>query len=279
VLPSKTAYRANPYHGVEPAEDSYAWKVEREIERRFSVRHAVAVNSGTAALLCALHALGVKPGDEVITSPITFSATAAAIVLAGGRPVFADVDAKSFCITERTVRRVLSRKTRAILPVHLFGRLADTDALSSLGLPVIEDACQAVGCHRRGRYSGSFGLAGAYSFGGRKQVTAGEGGALVTNIDAVARSARLFMNHGENFGGPVGHNFRPNESTCKEILFGLLNLKDNTPFKRPYLVKKRRPQDKPYIDRPITKLPAFHQYDTTPIPVATKLCEEMLCVR
>lgn len=276
---SKTDYRANPKHGVGPREGSYAWRCERYIEQRFGVRHAVVVNSGTAALHCALVALGLRWGDEVVTSPITFSATAAAIVLAGGRPVFADVDAKTFCITERTVRRVLSRKTRAILPVHLFGHLADVGALASLGLPVIEDACQAVGCHVGGWYSGTFGMAGCYSFGSAKQCSIGEGGCLVTNIDAVARSARLFANHGENFGGPVGHNFRLPASKCAELLDELARLKDNTPFKRPYIVERRGPQDQAYLNEPITSLPAFMEFNTTPIPVATKLTRETLCVR
>ena len=275
----KTAYRANPYIGPGPKEGSYAWKVEREIERRFRVAHAVVLNSGTAALHCALAALGLRPGDEIITSPITFSATAAAIVLAGGVPRFADVDPRTFCITRRTVKDVLTDRVRGILPVHLFGRMADVDSLASLGLPVLEDACQAVGASTSGRYAGTIGLAGAYSFGGWKQVSAGEGGCLVTQIQAVAQAARLMMNHGENFGGPVGYNYRPNEATCKEILHGLYNLQDNTPFKRPYLVRHRGPKDLPYLDRPISKLPAFKRYDVTPTPVANRLCERTLCVR
>lgn len=274
-----TAYRANPAHGVGPAEGSYAWRVEREIERRFKVRHCVVVNSGTAALHCALSSLELWAGDEVVTTPITFAATAGAIILAGGTPVFADVDPETFCITKETVKRVLTEKTRAILPVHLFGRLAEVDGLSSLGLPIIEDACQAVGSERGGIYSGSFGIAAAYSFGGRKQVTAGEGGALVTSSDAVARSARLMMNHGECFGGAVGYNYRPNEMTCRMILRGLKRLKDNTPFLTPYLVDKRGENDRPYIDRPIYDLPAFRRYITDPLPVAEDLCRRSLCVK
>lgn len=273
-----TAYRANPLIGPGPAEGSYAWKVEREIERRFKVAHAVVTNSGTAALHAALVATGVQ-GREVITSPLTFSATAAAIILAGGRPVFADVHPATFCITRETVKRVITENTAAILPVHLFGHVMDVGSLSGLGYPIIEDSCQAVGCRNHGRFGGSAGLAGAYSFGSRKQVSAGEGGALVTNVEAVATAARLFMNHGENFGGAVGYNYRPNEATCKLILQGLHKLKDNTPFLRPYLVKQRGPKDKPYIDRTLDKYPAFAKYVTGPLPVAHELAERTLCVR
>jgi dTDP-4-amino-4,6-dideoxygalactose transaminase len=260
-------------------EGSYAWKVEREIERRFGVRHAVVVNSGTAALHCALVALGLRPGDEVVTSPLTFSATAAAIVLAGGVPVFADVCPRTFVLTKRTVSRVITRRTRAVLPVHLFGNLADVRELQSFGLPVLEDACQAVGTGRGGRYAGNFGIAGAYSFGSRKQCSAGEGGCIVTGVDAIARAAREFANHAENFGGPASPNYRPAESVCWEILHELGNLKDNTPFLRPYLVKQRGPKDKPYIHQLIDRLPAFAKYATDAYPVARRLVERELCVR
>lgn len=275
----KTAYRANPYIGPGPAEGSYAWKVERYIERRFRVRHAVVVNSGTAALHCALVALGLRPGDEVVTSPLTFSATAAAIVLAGGSPVFADVDPNSFCISKETVKRVLSDRVRAILPVHLFGRLADMDALASLGLPLFEDACQAVGNRTGKRYAGTIGIAGAYSFGSQKQASGGEGGCLVTQIEAVAEAARRMMNHAENFGGKPSPNYRIPEAVCRDILHELQNLKDNTPFRRPYVVWERGPYNKAYIHRTIDTLPAFAHYRKGDLKVATQLAERSLCIR
>ncbi len=224
---SLSAYRANKDFGSGPTEGSYAWRLEREIERKFKIKHAVAVNSGTAALHGGLVSLGLGPGDEVVTSPYTFSATASAILLAGGTPVFADVDPYTFCITKETVKRVLTKKTKAILPVHLFGGLADIGSLASLGLPVVEDACQAVGAHQGGTYSGAFGLWGAYSFNGGKNVPAGEAGALVTNSGKVAEKARWLMNHGENFGQrDVGLNYRPNELTCCVAYHGLLELEE-----------------------------------------------------
>ena len=224
---SLSAYRANPLFPTwtGPAEGSYAYKLEREIERKFRVRHAVAVNSGTAALHAALASLSLKPGEEVVTSPYTFSATASAILLSGGTPVFADVDPYTFCITKETVKRVITKRTRAILPVHLFGGLADMRGLKSLGLPVIEDACQAVGARSSDGYSGTTGLAGAYSFNGGKNVPAGECGMLVTNDDKVSEAARRFMNHGENFKRKeIGYNYRPNELTCAVAYHGLLEL-------------------------------------------------------
>lgn len=274
----KTAYRANPKIGPGPCEGSYAYAVEREIERRFKVKHAVVVNSGTAALHCGLSSIPGIRGGEVVTSPLSFSATVAAVIIAGGCPVFADVDPSTFCITKETAKGAITNRTVAILPVHLFGCLADTDGLASLGLPIVEDACQAVGANRDGRYSGGFGVCGAYSFGSRKQVSAGEGGALVTNSDSVARSARLMMNHGECFDGPVGYNYRPNEVTCELILSELGKLKDNTPFLTPYLVEKRGSDDKPYIEKTLDKFPAFQQYARGPLPVAWDLAGRSLCV-
>lgn len=224
---SLSAYRANKDYGVEPRLDSWACRLERQLERRMGVKHAVVVNSGTAALHAGLVNLDLR-GGEVITSPYTFSATASAIVLAGGVPVFADVDSDSFCITKETVKRVVTRRTKAILPVHLFGGMAKTDEIASLGLPIVEDACQAVGSHIGGRHSGSFSLGGAYSFNGGKNIPAGECGAFVTNSDSLARSARLLMNHAENFGTDyVSYNYRPNELTACVAYHGLMELNEN----------------------------------------------------
>jgi perosamine synthetase len=231
---SLSAYRANKSFGSGPTEGSYAYRLEREIERKFKVKHAVAVNSGTAALHCALSSLDLR-GADVVTSPYTFSATASAIILAGGNPVFADVDPHSFCITKETVKRVCTRRTRAILPVNLFGGLADIHSLKEIGVPVIEDACQSVGARDSvsGRYAGSLGIAGAFSFNGGKNVPAGECGAMVTDSDSIARSARLLMNHAENFGADyVGLNYRPNELTCCVAYHGLLELEERNQRRR-----------------------------------------------
>src|SRR6516162_3526032 len=155
-------YRANPKFPswTGPAEESYAWKAEREIEKKFGAKHAILCNSGTGALHAGLFALlhGKAPGAEVITSPYTFSATASSILLAGATPVFADVDPNTYCITPDTVRARITEKTAAILPVHLFGGVADIEGLQAFGLPVLEDACQAVGANAGRGYTGTLGL-------------------------------------------------------------------------------------------------------------------------
>lgn len=273
-----TAYRANPAFGPGPAEGSWAWRVEREIERQFHTKYAVVMNSGTAALHCALASLHLEPGDEVITSALTFSATAAAVVMVGGVPRFADVDRETYCITPETVARVMSSRTRAVLVVHLFGHVVEGWRLGRI--PLVEDACQAVGMRGRLGYAGTVGRAGAYSFGSRKQVTAGEAGAMVTDNPGVALHARHMMNHAENFDREwVGWNYRPNEATCRAALRSLKALKHGTPFLEPYLVKRRGPGDKPYLSRHLGEYPAFRKYAIDPLPVTEWLVKEALCVR
>lgn len=230
---SLSAYRANPLFPswTGPQEGSYAYKLEREVEKKFKVRHAIAVNSGTAALHAALVGAGITSG-EVVVPPFTFSATVSAVLLAGATPVFCDVDPYSFTISKETVKRVITKRTRAILPVHLFGGMADVRGIQSLGLPVIEDACQAVGARSGDGYSGTLGLAGGYSFNGTKAVPAGEAGCLVTNSDNVAEAARLLSNHGENFGSSIGLNYRPNELTACVAYHGLLEVKKRNEIRR-----------------------------------------------
>jgi dTDP-4-amino-4,6-dideoxygalactose transaminase len=223
---SLSAYRANKDYGVEPVKDSYAWRLEREIEKRFKVKHAVAVNSGTAGLHCGLQSLDLR-GGEVITSPYTFSATVSAILLAGGTPVFADVDPYTFCITKETVKRVITKRTKAIVPVSLFGYRPDYRDMGTLNLPIVEDGCQAVGASQRGEFLQQVCQSQAMSFNGSKNIPAGECGALVTNSDRVCESARLLANHGENFGvNQIGLNYRPNELTCCVAYHGLLELEE-----------------------------------------------------
>jgi len=235
---SISAYRANKNFGEGPKEGSWAYRLERAIEDKFKIRYAVAVNSGTAALHCALSGLDLR-GGEVVTSPYTFSATVAAILQSGGVPRFADVDPYSFSITKETVSRVLSKRTKAILPVHLFGRVGDVDSLRSFGLPVVEDSCQSVGAVVQGtHYAGSLASAAAFSFNGGKNVPAGECGAMVTGSKRRADQARLLANHAENFGTRyVGYNYRPNELTCCVAWHGLSQLHTRN-FERMALAKR-----------------------------------------
>ena len=216
---SLSAYKANPDVGPEPYLGSWADRLERRAVNLSGYRYAVVVNSGTAALHVGLEALGVR-GKEVITSPFTFSATVGAIVQAGGIPVFADIDERYFGLERKAVDSVLSRKTAAILPVSIFGCRSGLKALSGLPVPIVEDACQAAGV----KYDGPKPLWSVWSFNGGKQVPAGEAGCFLTDSAALARKARLVMNHGENFGSDVGWNYRPNEVTCCIAWHGLDSL-------------------------------------------------------
>ncbi|MBI3075442.1 MAG: DegT/DnrJ/EryC1/StrS family aminotransferase, partial [Deltaproteobacteria bacterium] len=176
-----------------------------EFEQAFAtfcgVRHAVAVNSGTAALHLALLASGVGPGDEVITVPNSFVATAAAICHAGARPVFVDVDPQTATMDPAGVEAALTTRTRALLPVHLYGHPAPMDELRTLatrhGLLLIEDACQAHGAEYLGRRAGSLGDAACFSFYPGKNLGGyGEGGMVVTDRPDIAEQVRLLRDHG-----------------------------------------------------------------------------------
>jgi dTDP-4-amino-4,6-dideoxygalactose transaminase len=165
-----------------------------ELERRFAeaagTRHAVAVASGTAALHLALAALRIGPGDEVITSPITWPATANVIVHLGGRPVFVDVRNSDLNIDHLEVARAITPRTKAIVPVDLAGQPADLDPLLALGVPVVEDAAHAVGAAYRGRPIGSVALVTCFSLYATKNVAAGEGGVVATDDDELADALR-----------------------------------------------------------------------------------------
>jgi dTDP-4-amino-4,6-dideoxygalactose transaminase len=164
-------------------------------------RYAVGTSSGTSALHLALLACGVGPGDEVITSPHTFTATAEAIIHAGAVPVFVDIDLHSYNIAPERIEAAITRKTKAFLPVHLYGRPAEMDPIMELagrhGLAVIEDAAQAHGAEYGARRVGSMGHASSFSFYPGKNLGAyGDGGAVVTNDQKIAERVRLLRNHG-----------------------------------------------------------------------------------
>jgi dTDP-4-amino-4,6-dideoxygalactose transaminase len=189
---------------------------EKEFAAYCGVKHCVAVNSGTSALHLALLAAGVKPGDEVITTPNSFIATAEAISYTGATPVFADIDPKTANIDPSQITRALGSRTRAILPVHLYGLPAEMDPILEIAsrhsLAVIEDACQAHGARYHGRRVGSMGNTAAFSFYPTKNMGGyGEGGALTTNDDEVAALARTLRSHGEvrrYMHDRIGYNYR-----------------------------------------------------------------------
>ncbi|MFD1564297.1 DegT/DnrJ/EryC1/StrS family aminotransferase [Haloarchaeobius amylolyticus] len=182
---------------------------------------AVATSNGTTALHAALEALGLENGEAVITSPFSFVASANAIRLAGGTPIFADIDPETYTLDPADVRRILEKRDDVVglLPVHLYGLPADMPALCALAdehdLFVVEDACQAHGAKVDGHRVGTCGDAACFSFYPTKNMTTGEGGMVVTNRDDVADRAASFVNHGRNVSGTgsydhvtLGHNFR-----------------------------------------------------------------------
>jgi dTDP-4-amino-4,6-dideoxygalactose transaminase len=173
---------------------------EREFGEFIGAKHALAVNSCTAALHLALEAVGVGPGDEVITTPMTFTATAAVIEHLGARPVFADVTAQTLNIDPEQIRRRLSPRTKAILPVHFAGQACDMDAIVDIargaGVPVIEDAAHAIPTRYNGRMVGTLSDITCFSFYATKNVTTGEGGMVVTDRDDIMERMRLMHLHG-----------------------------------------------------------------------------------
>jgi dTDP-4-amino-4,6-dideoxygalactose transaminase len=176
-------------------------KFEKHLAAYCQTKHAVGVSSGTDALLCALMALGIKPGDEVICPSFTFFATAGSIARLGAVPVFAEIDPQTFNIDPNQIEKKITRKTRAIMPVHLFGQQANMEAINQIagrhGLKTIEDAAQAVGAKRNGKASCSTGFAGCLSFYPTKNLGAfGDAGAICTNDDAFAETCRLLRVHG-----------------------------------------------------------------------------------
>jgi dTDP-4-amino-4,6-dideoxygalactose transaminase len=177
--------------------------LEQEFAQYCGTAHAIAVNTGTSALHLALLAAGVKRGDEVITTPFTFVASAAAIRYIGARPVFVDIDPMTFNIDPNKIERAITPRTRAILPVHLYGQVAPMNELLDIadrhGLAVIEDACQAHGAIYQGRRAGSMGVSGCFSFYPGKNLGAyGEGGMVVTSDDEQARQIRMLRDWGQD---------------------------------------------------------------------------------
>jgi dTDP-3-amino-3,4,6-trideoxy-alpha-D-glucose transaminase len=188
---------------------------EQEFADYLGVRHCVGVGNGTDAITIALRALGVKPGDEVVCPSFTFYATVEATVNAGATPVFCDVDPRTFCVTPETVRAALTPRTKAIVPVHLFGHVASVPELMELGVPVLEDAAQAAGARLDRRRAGSLGNAATFSFFPSKNLPClGDGGAIVTDDEGVAKAARRLRFHGSDDKTTfveVGYNSRLDE--------------------------------------------------------------------
>jgi len=220
---SLSSFYKNPYGG------KWVQKFERAFAEWLGVKHAISVCNGTAALHVAYLACYIKPGDEVITTPLTFVSTATMILACGAKVVFADVDPKTYNIDPESVNELITDKTRAIVPVHLIGQPAEMDALCDIAEDndsiLIEDACQALASEYKGRKAGTFGHAAVFSFQETKQIsTLGEGGMIVTNEDDVAERCRRIRNNAAKYFMDVdffGYNYRMTEA---QAVFGFIQL-------------------------------------------------------
>jgi dTDP-4-amino-4,6-dideoxygalactose transaminase len=212
---------------------------EQAYARFAEAKHAVAVNSGTAALHMALLAAGVKPGDEVIVPSFTFVATAEVVVLCGAKPVFVDIDPQTYNIDPEKFRKAINAKTRAVIPVDLYGLPADMQAISEIAkehdLAVVEDAAQAHGAVYKEKPAGYFADMACWSFYASKNMTTGEGGMITTNDDEYADALRCLRSHGEKgeyVSFMLGHNYRMPEI---QAAIGIAQLE-----KLPVFLEKRR---------------------------------------
>ena len=198
--------------------------LENKFSKKFGVKHAISVNSWTSGLVCAVGAIGIEPGDEVITTPWTMSATAMAIIHWNGIPIFADIDPETYNLDPDSVRRAITPKTKAILAADIFGLPCDTAALSQIardhGLRFLTDSAQAPGAKVGGAYCGIQADIGGFSFNYHKHIHCGEGGMIVTNDDNLAARAALIRNHAESvvegmhisdIANMIGFNFRMTE--------------------------------------------------------------------
>ncbi len=216
-------------------------KFQEEIAKVCGVKHAVTVCNGTQALYVGLKILGVGPGDEVIVPDFTFIASANAVVWTGAKPVFVDVDERTFNIDPSKIEKAITKKTRAIMPVHLYGQSADMTAIMKIAkkhhLYVVEDAAQGIGVKFKGKPVGSFGDVGCLSFYADKTITTGEGGMVLTNDSTLAQKVTILSNQGRISRGwyiheNLGYNFR----MCDfQAAVGLGQLK-----KLPLIIKKKK---------------------------------------
>jgi perosamine synthetase len=250
------------------------WEVysfEREFADYVGVKHGVAVSSGTAALDIALKALGIGSGDEVITTPFTFIASANSILYQGAKPVFADIDPKTFNLDPACVNECITSRTKAILVVHLYGQPADMKAFTEIAgdhnLLLIEDCAQAHGAEFSGRMAGSFGHVAIFSFYTTKNITTGEGGMVVTNIDDVAFKARLLRDHGQTekyHHVELGYNFRMTniQAAIGRVQLRKLNLWNEVRSRNAKLltegISRIRGLTPPYVDSRVKHV--WHQY-------------------
>jgi perosamine synthetase len=235
--------------------------LELEWARYFKVKHAIAVNSATSGLYIAVGAIGAGPGDEVITTPFTMSATAASILVFNAIPVFADIEEDYYCISAKSISDRITQRTKAIIAVDLFGQPYDAENIKRIakkrGLYIIEDCAQSPGALFEGRYAGTVSDIGVFSLNYHKHIHCGEGGVVVTNDGRLAERMRLIRNHAEAVVGDrnikdlvnmLGFNFRMTEMQAAIVRCQLKKLKN--------LVNKRI-ENVHYLERKLRKIPAI----------------------
>lgn len=243
-------------------------KFERAFASYVGARHGIAVSSGTAGLHMCVVAAGIGPSDEVITSPYSFIASANCILYAGAKPVFVDVDPLTLNLDVRQVEERVTPRTRALLPVHIFGQPCDMGPLMEIArrrnLTVIEDACESIGAEYQGRKVGTFGRAAVFAFYPNKQMTTGEGGVIVTDDPAWASILRSLRNQGRGEGDlwlaheRLGYNYRLDEMSCALGLVQLERIEE--------LLRKRERVAQTYTrllrDIPGIQVPSLAPYTT-----------------
>ncbi len=248
-------------------------ELETEFAKFCGTKFAIAVNSGTAALHTTLNMAKIKERDEVITTPFTFIATANTILMQKAKPVFADIDEDTFNINPSEIKNKITKRTKAIVTVDLFGHLCDYDEINEIAkknkIIVIEDACQAINAEYKNKKAGSFGNIGAFSFYATKNITCGEGGAITTNNKEYAEYAKLFRQHGRSKMNTydyvnIGYNYRMTDISAAILLAQL---------KKIDIITKKRVQNAEYLSKGLRKITGvrvpivkkghkhvFHQY-------------------
>lgn len=203
-----------------PNEGILATSFEKKIADLLEVKHAIAVTSGTIAIFLSLKALGIKQGDEVILPDLTFVATASAVDLCGAKPIFVDIDPVTLNISTDQLTKAITKKTKVVIPVHVSGRASDMDTIKSIAkdnnIYIVEDAAEALLSKHKGKYLGTFGDLGCFSFSPHKTITTGQGGMIVTNSDKLELRLRQLKDQGRSKRGTggddihdtIGYNFK-----------------------------------------------------------------------